>query len=89
MLVQAKAVGELLSEAAYEAQGRSRKVAETLEQFPPRLPVVVEQTKRRVVHGCTNRGVGNCPGGTRVVGPRTKVSPNFITALLAREDARF
>jgi IS5 family transposase len=51
MLDQAKAVGELLYEAGHDAQERASRVAGQLKLFVPRLRAVVEQTKRRVLHG--------------------------------------
>jgi IS5 family transposase len=48
MLEQAKAVGELLSQAAHE---RASKLAGQLQQFGSRLRQAVKQTKRRVLQG--------------------------------------
>jgi len=45
--------------------------------------------QRSVVLDCKNREIGKLHGENRVVVPLSKVSPNFIRALLAREDARF
>jgi penicillin-binding protein 1A len=45
--------------------------------------------QRSIVLDCKNRELGKLHGENRVVVPLAKVSPNFIKALLAREDARF
>lgn len=45
--------------------------------------------QRSIVLDCKNREIGKLHGENRVVVPLSKVSPNFIKALLAREDARF
>jgi penicillin-binding protein 1A len=45
--------------------------------------------QRSVVLDCRGRELGKLHGENRVVVPLSQVSPNFINALLAREDARF
>ncbi len=45
--------------------------------------------QRSIVLDCKDREIGKLHGENRVVVPLSKVSPNFIKALLAREDARF
>ncbi len=45
--------------------------------------------QRSIVLDCKNREIGKLHGENRVVVPLSKVSPNFIKALVAREDARF
>jgi penicillin-binding protein 1A len=48
-----------------------------------------EMKQRSVVLDCKGREIGRLHGENRVVVPLSKVSPNFLHALLAREDARF
>jgi penicillin-binding protein 1A len=48
-----------------------------------------EMKQRSVVLDCRGRELGKLHGENRVVVPLSQVSPNFINALLAREDARF
>src|SRR5215204_3050413 len=48
-----------------------------------------EMKQRSVVLDCRGRELGKLHGENRVVVPLSQVSPHFINALLAREDARF
>jgi len=48
-----------------------------------------EMRQRSIVLDRKGREIGRLHGENRVVVPLTKVSPNFLHALLAREDARF
>src|SRR6187402_3243500 len=48
-----------------------------------------EMKQRSVVLDCKGRELGKLHGENRVVVPISQVSPHFINALLAREDARF
>lgn len=48
-----------------------------------------EMRQRSIVLDIKGREIGRLHGENRVVVPLSKVSPNFLHALLAREDARF